>query len=125
MNMLSCAPQVGDILWAFLPEEGSATKAKERPVIVLDVSEQNGLPYLTVAKGTSKKTEVVYMGEFVVNKPQDLASCGLTLATKFQLRRYETLPFSSDWFNTQKPIVNIPKHLIKQLIRAAQEAGHI
>ena len=124
MNTLSFAPQVGDILWAFLPEDGCATKAKERPVIVLDVSEKNGLPYLTVAKGTSKKIEVVYMGEFVVNKPQDLASCGLSVVTKFQLRRYETLPFSADWFSARTP-KNLPAHLIKQLIRAAQEAGHI
>jgi hypothetical protein len=124
MNMLSTAPQAGAILWALLPEEGSARKAKERPVIVLDVSERDGFTYLTVAKGTSQKTDMLYRGEFAITDSLDIASCGLSEPTKFQLCRYETLLFTTDWFNTKLPRV-LPQHLLRKLINAAQEAGHI
>ena len=123
MHMKS-APQAGAILFAYLPEEGSAQKSKPRPVVVLDSTERNGLIYLTVAKGTSQKTNEKFRGEFVVRNAEDLVACGLVKETKFQLRRTETLPFTNNWF-CMKASGNIPRHLVRNLLDAAQEANLI
>ena len=120
MKMHIPAPEIGAVLWARLPEEGGDAKAKLRPVVVLDVFSLNGLTYVTVAKGTSKHTDDVYLGEFVVRSPADLACCGLNQATKFQLQRREKLPLTEAWFSMGKSIT-MPRHLLQRLVAAAQE----
>ena len=120
MKMHIPAPQVGAILWARMPEDGGDAKAKMRPVVVLDVSNQNGLTYVTVAKGTSKHIDEVFLGEFIVRSPVDQECCGLNKPTKFQLQRRETLPLTEAWFLMSKGCM-MPRHLLQRLVAAAQE----
>ena len=120
MKMLLSAPDIGAVLWAYLPEEGTAEKSKLRPVVVLDVSSRNGLMYATVAKGTSQHIDSIFLGEFIVHTPHDIESCGLQKPTKFQLRRREVIPVTSEWFELDKQS-RLPTHLLKSLVAAAQE----
>jgi len=117
------SPQVGDVCFCHLPEEGFAKQAKLRPVIILDAAIEDGIQYLTVAKGTSQNIDKCYLGEFVVTSSTDLRVCGLVKPTKFQLNRIEKLPLSDQWFEGK--IGSLPTTLHPALVRAAQETGLI
>lgn len=99
MKPRQTAPNIGDILWAYLPEEGHAEQAKKRPVLVVDVEESNGLNYVTVAKGTSQQLDAHYLGELRLAREDEWKDAGLSKPTKFQLKRLERLPMTDTWFD--------------------------
>ncbi|MBF7144760.1 MULTISPECIES: type II toxin-antitoxin system PemK/MazF family toxin [Pseudomonas] len=92
-------PEPGDIVWAKFPELQNLGNPgpKPRPALVIGVSEEDHA--IEVAYGTSKKTDKLYPGEFVLD-PADggFIASGLTGRTKFDVGRIEALPFDSDWF---------------------------
>ena len=59
-----------------------------------------GSPAVTVAFGTSQKTERLYAGEFLIDFSDGPAfrAAGLSYPTKFNLRRAVDLPFTDEWF---------------------------
>lgn len=49
--------------------------------------------------GTSKKTEMIYPGEFVISKSDTgFPVSGLSFTTKFDMNRRVQLPFDDNWF---------------------------
>lgn len=115
-------PVPGDILWAYFPEEGHATQAKKRPVLVLDIEVQNGLTYAIVAKGTSQHLDAHYLGELRLSDTNALIAAGLSVPTKFQLKRLERLPLTPAWFDLEHRSA-LPKQTYAAFEIAAQEAG--
>jgi hypothetical protein len=95
---------------------------------VLAVGELHGQPAVTIAFGTSQKTERLYAGEFLI-EPADgpaFRAAGLSYPTKFNLRRTVDLPYSDEWFDVApgRPFGQSPKLgvLHASLMRRAQAA---
>ena len=70
--------------------------------------------FVSVAYGTSKKTDRLYSGEFRITKsehPAAYASAGLSYDTKFDLRNTLELPFNDAYFSIppHAPHGQIPK----------------
>lgn len=118
------APNIGDILWAFLPEEGHAAKAKKRPVLVVNVERCRDLLYVTVAKGTSQHLDAHYLGELRLCEERVWKNAGLSKPTKFQLKRLERLPMTENWFDFSDRSV-LPQTSYAAFQVAAREAGLI
>jgi hypothetical protein len=91
-------PAAGDIVWCYFP----APNPKPRPVLVMTVFEESAPHFeVSVAYGTSQKTDRLFSGEFVIRKMEHLAAfaaAGLSLDTKFDLGELEELPFNSNYF---------------------------
>lgn len=124
MQYRSSSPQVGDIVFSRIPETGGNAKGKLRPALVLDVTTQNGLPYLLVAKGTSQRVEERFSGEFAVQDKESITACGLHEPTKFKLHSTEHLPYTDTWF-VMKVYGRVPQANLKDFRDAAREAGLI
>ena len=62
------------------------------------INTQTSRASIEVAFGTSKKTDKLYRGEFLVGSPSGMANAGLDLATKFDLGRTVRLPWASHYF---------------------------
>ena len=95
-------PEPGDIVYCRFPQKGIPGPApKPRPALVLAVGEIEGkLPLVEVAYGTSRNTDRLYSGEFLIS-PADgeaHALAGLSYPTKFDLRNRKELPYNEDWF---------------------------
>jgi hypothetical protein len=61
-----------------------------------------GRVFVTVAYGTSQKTDRLYRGEFRITKiehPAAYASAGLSYSTKFDLGKMIDLPYNADYFS--------------------------
>ena len=57
----------GDIVYCRFPERGLPGPApKPRPALVLTIGELNGNPHVAVAYGTSRNTDRLYSGEFLI-----------------------------------------------------------
>jgi len=119
------APSIGDVLWAYLPEEGSAERAKKRPVLVLDVERSNGLVYVKVAKGTSQHMDAHYLGELRLSRESEWKAAGLSKPTKFQLKRLERLPMTNNWFDLNSHQSSLPQSQYAAFHTAAREAALI
>ena len=70
--------------------------------------------FVSVAYGTSQKTDRLYGGEFRISKsehPAAYASAGLSYDTKFDLRNVLELPFNEAYFSVppHAPHGQIPK----------------
>jgi len=95
-------PVAGDIVWCHFPEH-IHPKPKPRPALILTTQEDDeGQLFVTVAYGTSQKTNRLYGGEFRIAKtdhPAAYASAGLSYDTKFDLKSALELPFNDDWFS--------------------------
>jgi hypothetical protein len=92
-------PAPGDIVWCKFPEAEDLGNPgpKPRPGMVVSVAKMGHA--VEIAFGTSKKTEKVFRGEFLIaaNDP-GFSDSGLGETTKFDLCRTVKLPFDSDWF---------------------------
>lgn len=98
-------PTIGDILWCHFPQEMGIPGPKPRPALVRAVSTKHH--YVQVAYGTSKKTDRIYPGEFVLDPSEGgFASSGLEARTKFDVGNLVTLPFDSMWF-APSPLLHI------------------
>lgn len=122
MQNSSFSPQVGEVIYARLPDEECAKKGKLRPSLVLDSKKKNGLAYILVAKGTSQRPEEIYRGEFLIKESEDLLALGLHKPTKFQLRQVREIPLTEEWVPSQTGKA-LPRHLIANLRRACIECG--
>ena len=85
-------------------------------------------PYVHVAYGTSRRTDELHPGEFLIS-PEDgqaFATSGLSLSTKFDLGKSIDLPYNNTWFSVptdarhgQTPKIGM---LHASLMRRAQAA---
>lgn len=89
---------LGDIVHCRFPEQVGIPGPKERPALVLQIEEDPACPkavIVVVAYATSRKTDVLHAGEFVITAS---ANSGLTRDTKFDLANHRRLPFNDIWF---------------------------
>lgn len=95
-------PTAGEVVWCHFPDH-IHPKPKPRPALILAVKEDDaGWIFVTVAYGTSQKTNRLYGGEFRITKaehPAAYASAGLSHDTKFDLKNALELPFHDGWFS--------------------------
>lgn len=95
-------PTAGDIVWCHFPDH-IHPKPKPRPgLIILTKEDDQGMIFVSVAYGTSQKTDRLYSGEFKISKsehPAAYASAGLSYDTKFDLKNIPDLPFNDAYFS--------------------------
>jgi len=107
-------PTAGDIVWCHFPDN-MHPKPKPRPGLIVSTKEDHeGVIFVSVAYGTSQKTDRLYSGEFRIAKsehPAAYTSAGLSYDTKFDLRNVLELPFSDAYFSVppHAPHGQIPK----------------
>jgi|LauGreDrversion4_2_1035121.scaffolds.fasta_scaffold415910_3 hypothetical protein len=125
-------PAAGDIAWCHFPDN-IVPKPKPRPGLITSVKEDSeGQTYVSVAYGTSQKTNRLYSGEFRITRsehPVAYASAGLSYDTKFDLGKTLDLPYNDDYFSVppHAPFGQNPKlgtlHPSLVRIAAAAHAG--
>lgn len=95
-------PTAGDIAWCHFPDH-IHPKPKPRPGLITSTHvDEEGSVFVTVAYGTSQKTDRLYRGEFRSTKsehPAAYASAGLSYNTKFDLGKMIDLPYNADYFS--------------------------
>ncbi len=95
-------PTAGDIVWCHFPDN-IHPKPKPRPGLIISTKEDDaGAVFVSVAYGTSQKTDRLYSGEFRISRrehPAAYASAGLSYDTKFNLRNVLELPYSDSYFS--------------------------
>ncbi len=107
-------PTAGDIVWCHFPDN-IHPRPKPRPGLIIATKEDNeGMIFVSVAYGTSKKTDRLYSGEFRIAKvehPAAYASAGLSFDTKFDFGKTLDLPFNDTYFSVppHAPNGQIPK----------------
>ena len=107
-------PAAGDIVWCHFPDN-IHPKPKPRPGLIVSTKEDNeGKIFVSVAYGTSQKTNRLFSGEFRITKiehPVAYNSAGLSYDTKFDLRNTLELPFNEVYFSVppNAPHGQIPK----------------
>lgn len=88
----------GEIVWCHFPDN-IHPKPKPSPGLIVSTKEDDeGIIFVSVAYGTSQKTDRLYSGEFRIAKseqPSAHTSAGLSYDTKFDLRNVLELPFST------------------------------
>ncbi len=107
-------PTAGEIVWCHFPDN-IHPKPKPRPGLIIStkVDDEENF-FVSVAYGTSQKTNRLYSGEFLISKRDHSAayvSAGLSYDTKFNLKRILELPFNDDYFSVPPlaPFGQIPK----------------
>jgi len=120
-------PAPGDIVWCLFPEVVGQPGPKPRPALVLAVAPE--FKAITVAYGTSQKTDRVYPTEFVID-PDDanFSQTGLSVRTKFDMNNQVKIPFNSDWVAkapSSQPNLPLPKLgvLPANYVKAARDAA--
>lgn len=93
-------PQPGDIVWCRMPDEIGAPPSKARPALVIATGEIEGEAAARVAYGTSQKVDRLHSGEFAIrqNDGDAYLAAGLSVPTKFNLKRSVELPYNDVWF---------------------------
>ncbi|MCH8542647.1 MAG: type II toxin-antitoxin system PemK/MazF family toxin [Alcanivorax sp.] len=95
-------PSPGDILWCHFPQVPGNPGPKPRPALVLAVDDTDSSNIrVEVVYGTSKKTNRLYPGEFLISKQNNANAyslAGLSYDTKFDLNQATRLPYNSTWF---------------------------
>lgn len=122
-------PEPGDIVFCRFPEVGAFLPGpKSRPALVLQVGFVNAESHVRVAYGTSKNTDDLHPGEFLISPSdhQAFAASGLSFPTKFDLGKSRELPYNEKWFSVplnqrygQTPKIGV---LHPSLMRRAQAA---
>ena len=126
-------PDPGDIVYCRFPERGMpGPSLKPRPALVIAVGDVGGETYVDVAFGTSRHTDQLYSGEFLVS-PMDgdaFVLSGLSYPTKFDLRNRRELPYDEVWFRIppqpmhgQTPKLGVLHPSLMRAARAAFAAG--
>ena len=107
-------PTAGEIVWCHFPDN-IHPKPKPRPGLIVSTKvDHEGIIFVSVAYGTSQKTDRLYRGEFRISKsehPAAYASASLSFDTKFNLRNVLELPFNDAYFSVtpHAPHGQIPK----------------
>ena len=107
-------PAAGDIVWCHFPDN-IHPKPKPRPGLIVSTKEDDeGKIFVSVAYGTSQRTNRLFCGEFRITKnehPVAYNSAGLSYDTKFDLRNTLELPFNEVYFSVppNAPHGQIPK----------------
>ena len=107
-------PTAGDIVWCHFPDN-IHPRPKPRPGLIIATKVDNdGMIFVSVAYGTSKKTDRLYSGEFRIAKAEHAAayaSAGLSFDTKFDFGKTLDLPFNDTYFSVppHAPNGQIPK----------------
>ena len=107
-------PTAGDIGWCHFPDN-IHPKPKPRPGLIISTKEDDqDMIFVSVAYGTSQKTDRLYSGEFRISKSEHsaaYASAGLSYDTKFDLKSVLELPFNDAYFSvpTHAPHGQSPK----------------
>lgn len=122
-------PAAGDIVWCHFPDK-IHPKPKPRPgLIVFTKEDDDGMIFVSVAYGTSQKTNRLFGGEFRITKiehPVAYNSAGLSYDTKFDLKNTLELPFNEAYFSVppNAPNGQIPKlgTLHPSMVRIASAA---
>jgi len=122
-------PTAGEIVWCHFPYN-IHPKPKPRQGLIISTKEDGqGMIFVSVAYGTSQKTDRLYSGEFKISKsehPAAYASAGLSYDTKFDLRNVLELPFNDAYFSVppHAPHGQTPKLgiLHPSMVRAAAYA---
>jgi hypothetical protein len=95
-------PTAGDIVWCHFPDH-IHPEPKPRPGLILATKlDDEGLLFVSVAYGTSQKTNRLYSGEFRITRsehPAAYTSAGLSFDTKFNLKHTLELPFNDAYFS--------------------------
>jgi len=95
-------PTAGDIVWCHFPDDVHP-RPKARPGLLIETREDDdGLIFVSVAYGTSQKTDRLYSGEFRIARqehPAAYAAAGLSYDTKFNLGKVLELPFNDVFFS--------------------------
>ena len=95
-------PTAGDIVWCHFPDN-IHPKTKPRPALIISTKEDDeGMIFVSVAYGTSQKTDRLNSGEFRISKsehPAAYTSAGLSYDTKFDRRKVLEHPFNDDYFS--------------------------
>jgi hypothetical protein len=95
-------PTAGDIVWRHFPDN-IHPNPKPRPGLIVSTKEDDeGVIFVSVAYGTSQKTDPLYSGEFRITKsehPAAYTSAGLSYDTKFDMRSVLELPFNDACFS--------------------------
>lgn len=94
-------PDPGDIVYCRFPESMGKPGPKPRPALVTGLATfEDGTAAVEVAYGTSRNTDDLHSGEFLVS-PQDGEAyrlAGLSHATKFSFHRRVVVPCTDEWF---------------------------
>ena len=107
-------PAAGDIVWCHFPDN-IHPKPKPRPGLIVSTKEDDeGKIFVSVAYGTSQKTNRLFSGEFRITKiehPVAYNSAGLSYDTKFDLKNTLELPFNEVYFSVppNAPHGQLPK----------------
>ena len=92
----------GEIVWCHFPDN-IHPKPKPRPGLIISTKEDDqGMIFVSVAYGTSQKTNRLYSGAFRISKsghPAAYASAGLSYETKFDLKNILELPYNDAYFS--------------------------
>lgn len=120
--------EVGSVLGCWFPEEGLVPGPKFRPVVVLDVvqNEETGRQELLVAYGTSQHTRCPLSHEFTATAAERSGWTGFNEKdTMFNLKCLRNLPLVSKYFGSPKIVGNVTtnKSLRCKFAIAAHEAG--
>jgi hypothetical protein len=95
-------PTAGDLVWCHFPDS-IQPKPKPRPGLILSTQvDGEATVFVSVAYGTSQKTDRLYSGEFRISKTEHPAAfkcSGLSYDTKFNLRNVVELPFIDAYFS--------------------------
>lgn len=95
-------PTAGDIAWCHFPGH-IHPKPKARPGLITSTHvDDEGRVFVTVAYGTSQKTDRLYRGEFRITKSEHAAAyaiAGLSYSIKFDLGKMIDLPYNADYFS--------------------------
>ena len=122
-------PAAGDIAWCHFPD-GVNPRAKPRPALILMVFDDDAPEFtVRVAYGTSQRVTTLFGGEIAIlreRNPAAYQAANLSYDTKFDFRRLQDLPYSTDWFSVPPaaPHGQTPKlgTLHPSLVRAVQAA---
>ena len=109
-------PCAGDIVWCMFPDLPALEPArKPRPVLVVKVFDDEAPAFgVSVAYGTSQRTDRLFAGEFAIRKQTDAVAyrlAGLSYDTKFCFNQMFQLPFNDTWFKAppNAPFGQTPK----------------
>ncbi len=95
-------PTAGDIVWCHFPDH-IHPKPKPRPGLLVSTKvDDESMVFVSVAYGTSQKTDRLYSGEFLITQskhPAAYSSAGLSYDTKFNLKNILELPFNDAFFS--------------------------
>jgi hypothetical protein len=95
-------PSAGEIVWCHFPDN-IHPKPKPRPGLIVSTKvDDEGMIFVSVAYGSSQKTDRLYSGECRIAKAEHAAaykSAGLSYDTKFDLSKVLELPFNDAYFS--------------------------